>query len=114
MGHERLYNIIKEKDAIYAKPDFSDADGIRTAELEHEFADMNGWDAEPEAARLLSDLGIPDQLHQVPMKQLEASEKVRVLLAQALLPERVRVPAAMLRLPVPEMLLESVEAAATL
>jgi len=84
MGHERLYNIIKEKDAIYAKPDFSDADGIRTAELEHEFADMNGWDAEPEAAKLLSDLGIPDAMHQVPMKQLEASEKVRVLLAQAL------------------------------
>jgi ATPase subunit of ABC transporter with duplicated ATPase domains len=84
MGHERLYNIIKEKDAIYAKPDFSDADGIRTAELEHEFADMNGWDAEPEAAKLLSNLGIPDAMHQVPMKQLEASEKVRVLLAQAL------------------------------
>ena len=84
MGHERLYNIIKEKDAIYAKPDFSDADGIRTAELEHEFADMSGWDAEPEAAKLLSDLGIPDAMHQVPMKQLEASEKVRVLLAQAL------------------------------
>jgi ATPase subunit of ABC transporter with duplicated ATPase domains len=84
MGHERLYNIIKEKDEIYAKPDFSDADGIRTAELEHEFADMNGWDAEPEAAKLLSNLGIPDAMHQVPMKQLEASEKVRVLLAQAL------------------------------
>ncbi|MFH1208412.1 MAG: ATP-binding cassette domain-containing protein [Candidatus Omnitrophota bacterium] len=84
MGHERLYDIIKEKDAIYAKPDFSDADGIRTAELEHEFADMNGWDAEPEAAKLLSHLGIPDAMHQVPMKQLEASEKVRVLLAQAL------------------------------
>ncbi|MFH1799312.1 MAG: ATP-binding cassette domain-containing protein [Candidatus Omnitrophota bacterium] len=84
MGYERLYNLIKEKDAIYAKPDFSDADGIRTAELEHEFADMNGWDAEPEAAKLLSDLGIPDAMHQVPMKQLEASEKVRVLLAQAL------------------------------
>ncbi len=84
MGYERLYNIIKEKDALYAKPDFSDADGIRTAELESEFAEMNGWDAEPEAAKLLSDLGIPDALHQVPMKQLEASEKVRVLLAQAL------------------------------
>jgi len=84
MGHERLYNIIKEKDAIYAKTDFSDADGIRTAELEHEFADMSGWDAEPEAAKLLSNLGVPDRLHQVPMKQLEASEKVRVLLAQAL------------------------------
>ncbi len=84
MGHEKLYKIMKEKDEIYAKPDFSDADGIRTAELEHEFADMSGWDAEPEAAKLLSDLGIPDALHQVPMKQLEASEKVRVLLAQAL------------------------------
>ncbi len=84
MGHERLYNIIKEKDEIYAKPNFSDADGIRTAELEHEFADMNGWDAEPEAAKLLSHLGIPDAMHQVLMKQLEASEKVRVLLAQAL------------------------------
>jgi ATPase subunit of ABC transporter with duplicated ATPase domains len=84
MGYERLYNIIKEKDEIYAKPDFSDADGILTAELEHEFADMNGWNAEPEAAKLLSDLGIPDAMHQIPMKQLEASEKVRVLLAQAL------------------------------
>lgn len=84
MGHERLYNIIKEKDELYANPNFSDADGIRTAELEHEFADMNGWDAEPEAAKLLSNLGIPDAMHQVPMKQLEASEKVRVLLAQAL------------------------------
>ncbi len=84
MGHERLYNIIKEKDALYAKSDFSDKDGLRTAELEHEFSEMNGWDAEPEAAKLLSDLGIPDARHQVPMKQLEASEKVRVLLAQAL------------------------------
>jgi ATPase subunit of ABC transporter with duplicated ATPase domains len=84
MGHERLYKIIKEKDEIYAKPNFSDADGIRTAELEHEFAEMNGWDAEPEAAKLLSDLGIPDDRHQVLMKNLEASEKVRVLLAQAL------------------------------
>jgi ATPase subunit of ABC transporter with duplicated ATPase domains len=84
MGHERLYKIIKEKDEIYAKPNFSDADGLRTADLEHEFAEMNGWDAEPEAAKLLSNLGIPDEMHQVPMKQLEASEKVRVLLAQAL------------------------------
>ncbi len=84
MGHERLYNILKEKDAIYAKPDFSDADGIRAAELEHEFADRSGWDAEPEAAKLLSDLGIPDDRQQVLMKQLEANEKVRVLLAQAL------------------------------
>ncbi len=84
MGHDRLYKIIKEKDELYAKPNFSDADGLRVAELENEFAEMNGWDAEPEAAKLLSDLGIPAALHQVPMKQLEANEKVRVLLAQAL------------------------------
>ncbi|HOG23105.1 MAG TPA: ATP-binding cassette domain-containing protein [Candidatus Omnitrophota bacterium] len=84
MGHERLYNIIREKDNLYAKSDFSEKDGLRVAELEHEFSEMNGWDAEPEAAKLLSDLGIPDARHQVPMKQLESNEKVRVLLAQAL------------------------------
>ncbi|MDD5218445.1 MAG: ATP-binding cassette domain-containing protein [Candidatus Omnitrophica bacterium] len=84
MGHQKLYDIIREKDAIYAKPDFSGADGIRASELEHEFAEMNGWTAESEAATLLKDLGIPDPLHAVLMKQLEASQKVRVLLAQAL------------------------------
>lgn len=84
MGHQKLYGIIREKEAIYAKPDFSDADGNRLAELEHEFAEMHGWDAESEAAKLLSDLGIADKLHEVPMKQLEAGQKVRVLLAQAL------------------------------
>jgi ATPase subunit of ABC transporter with duplicated ATPase domains len=84
MGHERLYNIIREKDNLYAKSDFSEKDGLRVAELEHEFSEMNGWDAEPEAAKLLSDLGIPDARHQVHMKQLESNEKVRVLLAQAL------------------------------
>ncbi len=84
MGHQKLYQIIREKDAIYAKPDFSDADGIRASELENEFAEMNGWNAEAEAAKLLSDLGIQENFHQAFMKQLEASQKVRVLLAQAL------------------------------
>lgn len=84
MGHPKLYGIIHEKELLYAKPDFSDADGLRASELEHEFSEMHGWDAEPEAAKLLSDLGIPDKIHEVPMKQLEASQKVRVLLAQAL------------------------------
>ena len=84
MGHQQLYNIMTEKDALYAKEDFSDADGNRAAELEGEFADLEGWNADSDAAKLLSDLGIPDDLCQVPMKQLEAGQKVRVLLAQAL------------------------------
>lgn len=84
MGHQKLSRIIREKDAIYAKPDFSDADGLRASELEHEFEEMNGWNAEAEAAKLLSDLGIRENLHNSLMKQLEAGQKVRVLLAQAL------------------------------
>jgi ATPase subunit of ABC transporter with duplicated ATPase domains len=84
MGHKKLSDIIREKDAIYAKADFGEKDGVRAAELEHEFGEMNGWEAEAEAAKLLSDLGIPDALHNLKMKQLEASQKVRVLLAQAL------------------------------
>lgn len=84
MGHQKLFEIIREKEALYAKPEMSDAEGLRAAELEHEFAEMHGWDAEAEAAKLLSDLGIPDALHDVPMKQLEAGQKVRVLLAQTL------------------------------
>ena len=84
MGHRKLYDIILEKEAVYSKADFSDADGLRASELESEFTQMNGWDAESEAARLLSDLGIKEELHQLQMKQLEASQKVRVLLAQAL------------------------------
>ncbi len=84
MGHKKLYKVMQEKDALYAKPDFSDADGIRASELEAEFGEMNGWDAESEAAKLLSDLGIKEDLHQQLMKQLEGSLKVRVLLAQAL------------------------------
>lgn len=84
MGNKVLYSIIKEKDAIYAKPNFSDADGIRAAELETEFENQNGWNAEPEAAKLLSDLGIGEDLHTLKMKELSGGQKVRVLLAQAL------------------------------
>ncbi len=84
MGHKKLYDIIKEKDLIYAKPDFNDKDGLRASELETEFAELNGWEAESEAAKLLSDLGIPVELHSIKMKELEGSQKVRVLLARAL------------------------------
>lgn len=84
MGHKRLFDIMQEKDAIYAKADFTDADGERAAELEGEFADMEGWNAEYEAAELLSGLGINEDLHYSLMKDLSGSEKVRVLLAQAL------------------------------
>ncbi|MCA9398794.1 MAG: ATP-binding cassette domain-containing protein, partial [Candidatus Omnitrophica bacterium] len=84
MGHKRLFKVMKEKDEIYAKPDFSDEDGVRASELEGEFAEMNGWEAEAEAAQLLDHLGIPDSLHELQMKQLEGGQKVRVLLAQAL------------------------------
>ncbi|MEY4480691.1 MAG: hypothetical protein RLZZ267_1369 [Bacillota bacterium] len=84
MGHSKLYNIMKEKDAIYAKSDFSDEDGMRAAELEGEFAELNGWDAEPEAAELLIGLGITRDLHDMQMKELTGNDKVRVLLAQAL------------------------------
>ncbi len=84
MGHKRLYDIMTEKEALYAKADFSNEDGMRIADLDHEFLEMNGWDAESDAAKLLSYLGIPEELNQLPMKQLEAGQKVRVLLAQAL------------------------------
>ena len=84
MGHTRLVEIMDEKDALYAKPDFSDEDGMKASELEAEFAELNGWDAESEAARLLNGLGIPDALHTQQMSELTAKEKVRVLLAQAL------------------------------
>ncbi|WP_210515308.1 ABC-F family ATP-binding cassette domain-containing protein [Hymenobacter terricola] len=83
-GHQRLYAVMTEKDALYAKPDFSDADGERAAELEGEFADLEGWNAEYEAAELLSGLGIVESKHYALMADLGASEKVRVLLAQAL------------------------------
>lgn len=84
MGHARLYQIMEEKDAIYAKTDFSDDDGMRAAELEGEFAEMNGWEAESDAAELLIGLGIPKSLHDVQMNELDGNQKVRVLLAQAL------------------------------
>ena len=84
MGHKKLYAIMSERDRLYAKPDFSDEDGIRVSELESQFTEMNGWDAESEAAKLLSGLGIQEKEHSLKMKQLESSQKVRVLLAQAL------------------------------
>lgn len=84
MGHKKLYEVMAEKDALYAKPDFSDADGLRASELEGQFSEMGGWNAEADAAVLLGDLGVREELHSLPMKQLEASQKVRVLLAQAL------------------------------
>lgn len=84
LGHSRLVEIMKEKDALYAKEDFSDKDGERTAELEGLFAEMNGWEAEANAASLLAGLGIKEDLHQKKMKELTGGEKVKVLLAQAL------------------------------
>ena len=84
MGNQRLYDIMKEKDALYAKPDFSDEDGIRASELEGEFAEMNGWEAESDAATLLNGLGIDTGMHYSLMKDLNGNEKVKVLLARAL------------------------------
>jgi len=84
MGNRKLYDIMKEKDAIYLKEDFSDADGLRAGELEAEFAEMDGWNAESDAAELLSNLGIREDLHYKLMKELPGSSKIKVLLAQAL------------------------------
>ncbi|TVY10107.1 ABC-F family ATP-binding cassette domain-containing protein [Paenibacillus cremeus] len=84
MGHARLFEIMEEKNALYAKPDFSEEDGMRAAELEGEFQDLEGWQAESDAAELLIGLGIPKDLHDVQMKELDGNQKVRVLLAQAL------------------------------
>ena len=84
MGHKRLVEIMDEKDALYEKPDFSEADGMRVSELECEFAELDGWNAEPEAAQLLNGLGIPEAQHSMKMADLTGNEKVRVLLAQAL------------------------------
>ncbi len=83
-GHARLYEIMEEKDEIYAKADFSEADGLKVAELEGEFAELNGWEAESEAATLLNGLGVPEDLHDKKMQELDGSDKVKVLLAQAL------------------------------
>ena len=84
MGNTKLMEVIREKDALYAKPDFSEADGNRAAELEVQFAEMQGWDAESNAASLLSDLGVTEELHQKKMAEIDGKQKVRVLLAQAL------------------------------
>jgi ATPase subunit of ABC transporter with duplicated ATPase domains len=84
MGHKNLYAIMSEKDALYLKEDFSEADGLRASELESEFAEMDGWNAESDAASLLSGLGISEDLHYLPLKELAGNQKVRVLLAQAL------------------------------
>ena len=83
-GHEDLWKIMKEKDAIYAKPDFSEEDGIKASELEAEFAEMDGWNAESDAAALLSGLGVPEEHHTTLMRDLSGNLKVRVMLAQAL------------------------------
>jgi ATPase subunit of ABC transporter with duplicated ATPase domains len=84
MGNARLFQIIEEKDQLYAKPDFSDADGIRASELETEFAELNGWEAESEAGVMLAGLGISEDQHSKLMKELDSGDKVKVLLAQAL------------------------------
>lgn len=84
MGHKKMWQVMHEKDALYMKEDFSEADGIKAGELEHEFGEMGGYTAESDAATLLSELGVKDELHQLLMKDLSANLKVRVLLAQAL------------------------------
>ncbi len=84
MGHTVLWNIMQERDALYSKPDFNDEDGIRVSELEEKFAELEGWNAESDAANLLSGLGIRESLHTMLMKDLSGKEKVRVLLAKAL------------------------------
>ncbi|MBU1054004.1 MAG: ATP-binding cassette domain-containing protein [Proteobacteria bacterium] len=84
MGHKKLYDILTERDSLYAKPDFSEEDGVRSSELESELEEMNGYEAESEAAVLLKSLAISEEMHQKKMKELEGGEKMRVLLAQAL------------------------------
>ena len=84
MGNKRLYDIMKEKDALYAKADFSDADGHRVGDLEAEFAEMDGWNAESDAAEMLSNLGVKEDLHYKLMKELPSTDKIKVLLSQAL------------------------------
>ncbi len=84
MGNVKLMDVIRERDEVYARPDFTEADGLRAAELENLFAEMNGWDAESNAASLLSDLGVKEEYHSKKMTEVSGKEKVRVLLAQAL------------------------------
>lgn len=83
MGHKELYNVMKEKDALYAKEDFTEKDGERAGELENIFAEMDGWNAESSAATLLSNLGIKEEFHYKLLNELDGNQKVRVLLAQA-------------------------------
>lgn len=83
-GHQKLYRVMQEKDALYAKPDFSEADGVKAAELETEFAELDGWNAESDASQLLQSMSIPEDMHQKKMSELAESDKVKVLLAQAL------------------------------
>lgn len=83
-GHQKLWSIMEEKEVLYAKEDFSEDDGMRASELEGEFAEMDGWNAESDAAQLLSSLGIEEQFHEYLVKDLNGNQKVRVLLAQAL------------------------------
>ena len=84
MGNKHLYDIMKEKDALYAKEDFTDEDGLRASELEGEFAELNGWEAESDASKLIQGLGLTDDYLYMQMSSLKESEKVKVLLAQAL------------------------------
>jgi len=84
VGYKKLYNIMMERDAIYAKEDFSEEDGLKAAELESDFAEINGWEAESEASQMLAGLGISERFHSKKMKDLDGGQKVRVLLAQAL------------------------------
>jgi len=84
MGNKRLYEIMKEKDALYAKEDFTDEDGVKASELEGEFAEMNGWDAETEVAQILQGLGVGTDLHYSYMRELNGGDKVKVMLAQAI------------------------------
>jgi ABC-type branched-subunit amino acid transport system ATPase component len=84
MGNAELYRIMKEKDALYAKEDFTDEDGIRASELEYKFAEMNGWEAESDASRLIQGLGFEEEILYRTMNELKESEKVKILLAQAL------------------------------
>src|SRR5699024_9734966 len=84
MGHERLFQVMKEKDDIYLKTDFTEEDGIKAAELEGEFAEMNGWEAHSDAAILLTGIGVDESLHEKKMSELKTDEKVKLLLAQAL------------------------------
>jgi len=84
VGHKKLYDLMAQRSALYAKEELTDAEGLKISEIEEDFADMNGYEAETEAAQLLSGLGVPDELHHKPMKELESGQKVRVLLAQTL------------------------------